>query len=64
MEISEAEFEEKFLENVEKLENCQKEHQLTSCMPCEKFENCPIRLEYVEAVYQSMAKGETADFDF
>ena len=46
------------------LESCQKEHQLKSCMGCEKLLECEIRDAYVQAVYDSMSKGTGGGFEF
>ena len=46
------------------LEKCQKEHQLSSCLKCEKLLNCDIRDAYVKAVYDSMSKGKGGGFEF
>lgn len=57
-----------FAINLEKkiasLQSCQSEHNVDSCMPCEKFIGCPKRTEYVKAVYDSMSKGQDGSFDF
>ena len=46
------------------LENCQKEHGVTSCMKCEKLLDCELREAYVKAVYDSMNKGTGGGFEF
>lgn len=46
------------------LESCQTEHQLKSCMGCEKLLECEIRDAYVQAVYDSMSKGTGGGFEF
>ena len=46
------------------LESCQQEHQLKSCMKCEKLLGCTIRDAYVKAVYDSMSKGTGGGFEF
>ena len=46
------------------LEACQTEHQLKSCMKCEKILDCEIRDAYVSAVYDSMSKGSGGGFEF
>jgi hypothetical protein len=66
-EPSTAEFDtyEKRLEEVRmRLEQCQQEHSLQSCMACEKLFTCTLRKEYVAAVYDSMAKGQGGGFEF
>ncbi len=57
-------FELKLEETIEKLQNCQRDNSLTSCSLCEKFLECDLRSEYVDALYGSMSKGETGGFDF
>ncbi len=47
-----------------KLENCQEEQQVSSCLACSKLNNCPIRDAYVHAVYNSMSKGAGGGFEF
>ena len=51
-------------EMMQKLQACQKEHGLASCMPCEKFLECELRDAYVKAVYDSMNKGKGGGFEF
>lgn len=46
------------------LESCQAEHQVTSCMNCEKLLDCEIRDAYIKAVYDSMSKGAGGGFEF
>ena len=46
------------------LEACQKEHNLTSCLACEKLLECETRQTYVDTVYRSMSKGATGGFEF
>jgi len=46
------------------LEMCQKEHNVTSCLKCEKLLNCELRDTYVKAVYDSMSKGKGGGFEF
>ena len=46
------------------LQACQQEHQLTSCMRCEKLLVCQLRDAYVKAVYDSMNKGTGGGFEF
>ena len=51
-------------EMMQKLQACQKEYGLASCMPCEKFLECELRDTYVKAVYDSMNKGTGGGFEF
>ncbi len=46
------------------LENCQKQHNVSSCLKCEKLLNCELRDAYVKAVYDSMSKGKGGGFEF
>jgi hypothetical protein len=48
----------------DRLIDCQKGRELESCFPCENWEGCVIREEYVKAVYSSMAKGTEGGFEF
>ena len=46
------------------LTNCQKQHNVPSCMRCEKLLDCPIRDNYIKVVYESMNKGSGGGFEF
>lgn len=46
------------------LEACQVEHQVKSCMKCDKLLDCTIRDAYIKAVYDSMSKGAGGGFEF
>ena len=46
------------------LETCQIEHQVRSCMSCEKLLDCEVRDAYIKAVYNSMSKGASGGFEF
>jgi len=46
------------------LEACQVEHQVRSCMKCEKLLDCTLRDAYIKAVYDSMSKGAGGGFEF
>ena len=46
------------------LESCQVEHQVKSCMKCEKILDCTTRDAYIKAVYDSMSKGVGGGFEF
>jgi len=46
------------------LEACQVEHQVRSCMKCEKLLDCTLRDAYIKAVYDSMSKGTGGGFEF
>jgi hypothetical protein len=51
-------------EMIIKLQNCQKEKQHASCSACEAYLECSLRDEYIQAVYNSMSKGDTGGFEF
>ncbi len=46
------------------LENCQMDHQVQSCMKCDKLLDCDVRDTYIKAVYDSMSKGAGGGFEF
>jgi len=46
------------------LEKCQSEHQLSSCLKCEKLLDCTLRDAYIKSVYDSMSKGQGGGFEF
>lgn len=46
------------------LQECQKEHNVSSCTHCSKMFHCTLRKEYVLAVYNSMNKGAGGGFEF
>ncbi len=47
-----------------KLQECQKQKGVQSCSECDSFLECKLRDEYIDAVYNSMSKGETGGFEF
>ena len=51
-------------EMIEKLQECQKSNSLKSCSLCKEYLSCSLRNEYIDAVYNSMSKGETGGFEF
>lgn len=54
-----------FLEEmIEKLQACQNEKGHKSCSTCEHFLSCELRSDYINAVYNSMSKGDTGGFEF
>ncbi|KIM04813.1 MAG: hypothetical protein KN64_06455 [Sulfurovum sp. AS07-7] len=57
-------YEEALNEQIEILKKCQEEHQLKSCLSCDKLFECALREEYVKAVYESMNKGQGGGFEF
>ncbi|EMH24354.1 hypothetical protein HMPREF1420_00987 [Helicobacter pylori GAM264Ai] len=58
------EYEERFNAALLKLQACQEEKRVVSCLKCEKILNCKIRNSYVDAAYESMSLGEAGGFDF
>lgn len=57
-------FEEKLAQATNELKKCQNKHNFESCMNCDKIFNCNIRKNYVNAVFNSMSKGQNTDFNF
>lgn len=57
-------FEQYLDEMVLKVKECQGEKELSSCSSCALFFACELRSGYVKAVYSSMSKGDTGDFEF
>ena len=49
---------------LKKLRECQSEKGFETCSSCELFLKCELRREYVDAVYNSMSKGDTGGFEF
>ena len=49
---------------LERLQECQKEQNVRSCLACTKILECTLRKEYVNAVYESMNKGQGGGFEF
>jgi len=49
---------------IQKLQACQEERSHTSCSACVEFLHCQLRQEYIQAVYNSMSKGDTGGFEF
>ncbi len=52
------------LEKLETLKRCQQEKSIDSCLKCNEIIGCKTRNEYVNAVYESMNKGEGGGFEF
>ena len=63
MESSEI-FEQRLDETLQKLQSCQNDQNVATCNDCERCIGCEIRQAYVQAVYDSMSKGETGGFEF
>jgi len=47
-----------------KVEACQAEKKMNSCLVCPEVVGCEIRRAYVMAVYESMNKGVGGGFEF
>jgi len=46
------------------VKQCQIQHNITSCMKCEKILDCQVRDKYIKIVYESMNKGSGGGFEF
>ncbi len=46
------------------VQECQSQKGVDSCMKCSEILECKIRLDYVNAVYESMNKGTGGGFEF
>ena len=57
-------WEEALAKELERLQACQREHELSSCLRCPEILGCKIREAYVSAVYESMNKGQGGGFEF
>ncbi len=55
---------ERLLEQIKLVKKCQKEHKIDSCLKCKEVIGCEIRKTYINAVYQSMNKGDSGGFEF
>jgi hypothetical protein len=51
-------------EMIIKIQTCQSQKAHKSCSTCEHYFNCELRNEYIQAVYNSMSKGDTGGFEF
>ena len=51
-------------EKTTQLKNCLKNNNVDSCLKCKKIIGCEIRKNYVDAVYESMSKGQGGGFEF
>lgn len=51
-------------ETRKKVEDCQKEKGLKSCLKCKEIFKCSLRKTYVNTTYESMAKGKGGGFEF
>jgi hypothetical protein len=57
-------YKERLKQQIELVKKCQNEHKINSCLKCEKIIGCEIRKTYINAVYQSMNKGDSGGFEF
>lgn len=46
------------------IQSCQESKSLKSCFECRELIGCEVRNRYVKAVYESMSRGESGDFEF
>lgn len=49
---------------IKELNACQSEHNVDSCLKCEKVVGCPLRNSYVDSAYSSMNGGNSGFFNF
>ena len=49
---------------VQVVQKCQSDKNLSSCSNCSEFIPCTIRQTYIKAVYESMNKGSGGGFEF
>lgn len=57
-------FQKQLDDNIQKIKDCQKEHNVSTCFKCELVVECKIRKDYVDSVYSSMNKGSGGFFNF
>ncbi len=57
-------FEDHLDEMIIKLQTCQVQMSMKSCIDCERYLSCELRTEYIKSVYNSMSKGDTGGFEF
>jgi len=46
------------------IQTCQKQKNINSCMRCDLIVGCKKRINYVQAVYNSMNHGKGGGFEF
>ncbi|MGP1449649.1 MAG: hypothetical protein ACTTJS_00815 [Wolinella sp.] len=63
-EISNELFLAELVKKRESLQKCQESRALDSCLKCQSVLGCETRQAYVKAVYESMSKGQTGNFEF
>jgi hypothetical protein len=51
-------------EAINKLQQCQDDKNLSSCLNCDDLLDCATRDEYVDLVYKSMAGDDDGGFEF
>ncbi|WP_331775774.1 hypothetical protein [Sulfurospirillum sp. 1612] len=64
MSNEEDKYEEELDKALQAVKACQEKLQLDSCMQCDKIFECTLRKTYVDAVYNSMSKGQSGGFEF
>lgn len=57
-------FEINLQKHTKELKECQAEHKLSSCLPCEQLLKCKKRNDYVKAAFDKMCQGEDRGFIF
>ncbi len=63
-EVQKDKFELHLEKMIIQLTQCQKDKDMQTCSKCSEFLTCSLRKEYVDAVYNSMSKGDTGGFEF
>jgi hypothetical protein len=61
---NERDFDRELEEKTLELKECLSQKELSSCLKCPSALGCEVRNGYVKAVYFSMSKGDTGDFEF
>ena len=49
---------------VQVIQQCQSDKNLSTCSLCSEFIPCPTRQTYIKSVYESMNKGSGGGFEF
>lgn len=62
--LESQEFEEKLEFSTKELQDCQEQKETNSCLTCKEVLDCATRKNYVDAVYDSMSKGQAGGFEF
>ena len=51
-------------DKIREIKACQEQHGYHSCLLCGEFDDCSLHDAYVQAVYESMNKGQGGGFEF